>query len=151
MKTEYLIEQKQIETMFFENRDILDGVIPELSKVGAVSKIRLRGDLIETIPKDTKIEKSLIEKLKILHVSSVGISRDDSGELEGVRFIYSSSGSVLSGELRGVLYSRQIIKDSLYTDLEQFRKDLIESRTQKSASGYKVLQPNWYVFYNVDF
>lgn len=146
-----LIEQKQLADIYQMNSSALSDVVNDLSQTESIERIRFRDNVIETLPEGKIIDESLIKKLKALNVTLIDIGWSEDGVLNSVDFVYSLDGSVLSGEIRGLLYSRQAIHESLFEDLDTFRKDLISSGSQRSAIGYKFLQPNWYAYYQIDF
>jgi len=115
-----------------------------------LERVRLASGKLETLPKGVSIPKELVQAMTKAELELIDI-RMDEGKLKYVEFILSVSGSVLSGEIKGVLYTPIALSDNVYESLDELRESSLKSKTQESVVGYKQLSPKWYIFYSMDF
>lgn len=135
----------------------LDSNLPTYYELGKfileneqISSVRLRNDKVTVRSTEVVLNAELIEKVKQLNLKVIHRYSKSYGEPQ-VWFVSQSTGLVLSGEMKGIVYSHSEIKDGLVDDLDQFRELYLSGSTRVSTFRYRKVKQNWYLVYRVDF
>jgi len=128
----------------------LESLVRNIKELPQLERVRLVSGNFEMLPKGFAIPKELSQAMTKAELGLIDV-RMDEGKLKYVEFILSASGSVLSGEIKGILYTPTTLSDNIYEDLDELRENALSSKAQESIVGYKQLSQKWYVFYSIDF
>ena len=138
------------------NKSDLEYIVSKIENYPAVSRIAIYDGEFSTRPHgvlplldDTFIATIDRIKLQILEIQWCN------NEWQIAEFVLFSSGLVLGGESKSLVYSKSVITENIYEDLDKAREDAIAQYTSQTTSrtfkGYKALGDGWYIYQYIYF